>query len=258
MLDIQQIESFYPENLRPYKRNLLREYMQFKILETVFESDWGQKLVFMGGTAIHLIHGNPRFSEDLDFDNLGLDKSHFGHLISDVMTSLRRNGYKVESRNVFRTAFRSSLKFPDLLYELNISRHRQEKLKIQIDSEPQEFEYEPEMIILNKFDVLTRIRVVPPDILLAQKLYCLFSRPRLMGRDFYDAIFLFGKTKPNMDYLREKIRVKDHKDLKSILQDRCRNVEFEKLAKDVEPFLFDPNSANKVLHFPEFIKTLKI
>ncbi len=98
MLDIKHIESFYPENLRPFKRNLLREYVQYKILETLYESDWSQKLVFTGGTAIHLLHGNTRFSEDLDFDNLGLDTSHFGFLISAVVTSLRRNGFKVEKR----------------------------------------------------------------------------------------------------------------------------------------------------------------
>ncbi|MFC2167243.1 nucleotidyl transferase AbiEii/AbiGii toxin family protein, partial [Acidobacteriota bacterium] len=131
MLDIKQIEPFYPENLRPFKRNLLREYVQVKILETLFESDWSQKLVFMGGTAIHLFHGNTRFSEGLDFDNLGLDKSHFGLLISAVLTSLRRHGFNVENRNVFRTAFRSYLKFSDLLYKYKISRHRHEKLNIQ-------------------------------------------------------------------------------------------------------------------------------
>lgn len=258
MLDIQQIESFYPEYLKPFKRNLLREYLQFKILETVYGSDWGQKLVIMGGTAIHIFHGNPRFSEDLDFDNLGLNKLQFGFLISSVLTSLRRNGYKLESRNVLRTVFRSYLKFSDILYESKISKHRHEKLNIQIDTEPQGFEYEPEKIILNKFDVFMRIQVVPPDILLAQKLNCLFSRPRLMGRNFYDAIFLFAKTKPNMDYLREKIGVKNHKDLISKILDRCQNVEFKKLARDVEPFLYDPQSADKVLHFPEFIKTVKI
>jgi hypothetical protein len=33
MLSLAQIESFYPENLRFYKRNLLREYLQYIILE---------------------------------------------------------------------------------------------------------------------------------------------------------------------------------------------------------------------------------
>jgi len=258
MLDIKHIESSYPEYLRPFKKNLLREYLQFKILETVFGSGWGQKLVFMGGTAIHLVHGNPRFSEDLDFDNIGLDKPQFGFLISSVLSSLRRNGYKVESRDILRTAFRSSLKFSDILYESGISNHRHEKLNIQIDTEPQRFEYEPEQIILNKFDVFMRVQVVPADILLAQKLHCLFSRPRLMGRDFYDAIFLFGKTKPNMDYLKDKIGVKNQKDLILKILGRCQNVEFKKLAQDVEPFLYDPQSAGNILHFVEFIKSVKI
>lgn len=258
MLDIKQVQSFFPENLRPFKRSLLREYLQFKILETIFESESGQKLVFMGGTAIHLIHGNSRFSEDLDFDNLGLDKNHFASLTASVVASLKRYGYKIESRDVYRTTFRSYLKFSDLLYEFKISRHRHEKLNIGIDSEPQGFEYESDKVILNRFDVFMRINVVPPDILLAQKLHCLFSRPRLMGRDFYDVVFLFGKTKPNMDYLREKDGIRNHKDLKSKLIDRCKNVGFEKLAKDVEPFLYDPKNAKKVLHFTEFIRTVNL
>jgi len=67
MLDLKQIESFYPEYLRAFKRNLLREYLQYKILEVIFDSRFGEKLSFMDGTAIHIIHQNTRFSEDLGF-----------------------------------------------------------------------------------------------------------------------------------------------------------------------------------------------
>ena len=81
MLNIKQIESFYPESLKPFKRNLLREYLQYKILEIIFDSRYGDKLAFMGGTATRIIHSNTRFSEDLDFDNLGLNKNEFVKLI---------------------------------------------------------------------------------------------------------------------------------------------------------------------------------
>lgn len=256
MLDIKQIESFYPEKLRSYPRNLLREYLQFKVLEMIYDSGFGQKLVFMGGTAIHLVHGNVRFSEDLDFDNRGLEKSDFDSLIKAVKTSLRRMGYKVEERSVCRIGFRSYFRFSDLLYEFKISRHRQEKLNIQIDTEPQKFDYKPEKFILNKFDVFQRINVVPPDILLAQKIDCIFSRSRIMGRDFYDTVFLLGKTKPNMDYLREKIGIKDRKDLKSKLMAKSKNINFVKLAKDFEPFLYDPKETKRILHFLEYIQTV--
>ena len=256
MLDIKQIQSFYPENLRPYQRNLLREYLQFKILETIYDTRLGQNLIFMGGTAIHLVHGNTRFSEDLDFDNRGLKESDFDSLIATVKMSLARMGYKLDYRNVYRNAFKSYLKFSDILFELKISGHKQEMLNIQIDTEPQKFEYDPDKFIINKFDVFQRISVVPSDILLAQKIYCIFSRPRSMGRDFYDSVFLMGKTKPNMDYLREKMGIKNSKELKSRLMTKCKDINFAKLAKDIEPFLYDPRETKKVLHFFEFIQSV--
>ena len=258
MLDMRMISSFYPENLHPYQRNLLREYLQIKILETIYDTGFGQKLLFMGGTAIHLVHGNPRFSEDLDFDNRGLDKSDFNSLIAAVKTSLIRMGYKLEFRNVCRRAFRSYLRFSDILFELKISRHRQEKLHIQIDTEPQKFEYEPDMFIINKFDVFQRISVAPPDILLAQKLYCIFSRLRSMGRDFFDSAFLLGKTTPNRDYLREKLGIRNSKELKSRLMTKCKVINFAQLAKDVEPFLYNPRETKRVLHFLEYIQSVDL
>jgi hypothetical protein len=62
MLDLAQIESYYPEPLRTFKRNLLREYLQYKVLEIIYDSKAGSRLAFIGGTAIHIIHGAPRFS----------------------------------------------------------------------------------------------------------------------------------------------------------------------------------------------------
>jgi hypothetical protein len=62
MLNLNQIESFYPENLRIYKRNLLREYLQYVILDIIYSSEYGNRLVFMGGTAIHFSKTNPNFN----------------------------------------------------------------------------------------------------------------------------------------------------------------------------------------------------
>ena len=83
MLEIRQIESFFPERLRHFKCNLPREYLQYKILEAIFAGRYGQKLAFMGGTAIHIAHGLPRFSEDMDFDNRGLTKRGFSAPVPD-------------------------------------------------------------------------------------------------------------------------------------------------------------------------------
>ena len=75
MLTLEQIEQQYPENLRGFKRSLLREYLQYKILEIIFASEYATKLVFIGGTALRIVHDNSRFSEDVDFDNFGLTDS---------------------------------------------------------------------------------------------------------------------------------------------------------------------------------------
>jgi len=254
MLDIKQIESFYPEPLRPFKKNLLREYMQYKILEAIFDSKLGIKLALMGGTAARIIHGNTRFSEDLDFDNLGLNRSDFEQLISSISKKLRLQGYKLETRTVFKGAFRSLIKIPDVLYENKISKHKDEKLLIRIDMEPQGFAYRLDKIILNKFDVFLRINVVPMDILLSQKIYCIFSRKRQMGRDFYDILFLSGKTKPNLDYLKDKLNITGQEELKKRLLQQCEKINFKMLVKDIEPFLFNPGNSKRILYFYDFIK----
>jgi predicted nucleotidyltransferase component of viral defense system len=254
MLDLKQIESFYPDFLKPFRENLLREYLQYKILEIIFDSGYGKKLVFMGGTAIHIVHYNTRFSEDLDFDNLGLKKEEFEMLGQLIIQKLKIQGYKVETRIVLKKAYRLYIKIPELLYENKLSSNRREKIHIQIDSEPQNFGYKADQILLNKFDVFLRIAVVPADILLSQKLFCIFTRKRPLGRDFYDALFLLGKTNPNLKYLKEKLGIKNYTHLKSRLLRKSKKLNFVQLAKDVEPFLFSPSDSKKVLLFPEYIK----
>jgi len=257
MLDIKQIETFYPDSLKPFKKNILREYLQYKILEAMFDSPFGNRLSFMGGTAIHIIHGNNRFSEDLDFDNLGLRPNDFKELVSQIIKRISRQGYSIESRTITKKAFRAYLKFHRILYENRITRHKQEKLSIQIDMEPQNFQYSKDQFILNKFDVFLRINTVPVDLLLSQKILCVFNRPRLMGRDFYDIIFLLGKTRANFTYLEEKLGIRNSNMLKERLLEKCKHVDFDRLARDVSPFLFDPNDVKKISLFQDYIKNIE-
>ena len=99
MISLEQIESFYPEHLRVFKKNLLREYLQHKILEAIFSSAFGRKLAFMGGTALRIVFSNDRFSEDLDFDNRGLSENGFEKLTELVVTNLTRYGGRSHARH---------------------------------------------------------------------------------------------------------------------------------------------------------------
>jgi len=257
MLSLKQIESFYPEYLRPFKKNLLREYLQYKILEFIFDSRYGENLAFMGGTALRVIHSNDRFSEDLDFDNRGLTQDKFELLTDVISKKLRYEGYTVEVNNVFKGAYRSYVKITNILYEYGISNHKNEKLLIQVDTEPQRIKYNPEKVIINKFDVFIRVNTVPSDMLLSQKIACIFTRKRPMGRDFYDVVFLTGRTGPDWTYLKLKLKISDENDLKDKLLAKCEKYNFKQLSRDIEPFLITPGSSKKILYFTDFIKETK-
>ena len=73
MLTFDQILSRYSSQERLYPRNILVEYIQCEILDSLFKQKEGISLSFIGGTALRIVYGGNRFSEDLDFDNFGLD-----------------------------------------------------------------------------------------------------------------------------------------------------------------------------------------
>ena len=258
MLELEQIESFYPQSYRAFKKNILREYLQYKILEILFDSKYANKLAFMGGTAIRIIYGNNRFSEDLDFDNFDLTREEFKELSEIVQNRLTLEGYAVEIKTVFKVAFHSRIAFLDILYDNGVSNHKDEKLMIRLDTEPQRTEYEPDKPIINKFDVFTRIHAVPDGILLAQKLFAILNRKRAMGRDIYDAVFLFGRTRPDFGYLRSKADINHQADLKKRLLSRCKELDLEQLSRDLKPFLTNPSDTKKILLFSEYIKKIEL
>ena len=258
MLSLKEIEKSYPENLRPFKRFILREYLQHKILELVFESKYAQKLCFLGGTCLRIIHNNTRFSEDLDFDTLKLSERSFGNISEEIKKGLEREGYKVEFKIVARGAFHCHIKFPGLLFSEGLSGYEEEKILIQLDAEPQHFKFTPETFILNKFDVFTTILTTPKDILLSQKIFASLNRKQPKGRDFFDIMFLLSMTKPNYKYLQQKVGIKNEAQLKEKLLERCKKLNMKQMANDVKPFLFNPSDMKKVELFADYIRQVDL
>jgi predicted nucleotidyltransferase component of viral defense system len=258
MLELQQIKKEYPEPLQGFERAIVREYLQVKILQAIFESKQASKLSFLGGTALRILHGNNRFSEDIDLDNFGLSWQAFGELIQGVKLFLELEGFLVETSLVAKDAFHCDLKFPKLLFEQGLSPHQQEKILIQLDTVAQGYPYSPEVMIVNKFDVFTEIRVTPLNVLLAQKIHAAVNRKRPMGRDFYDITFLFGKTKPDIEYLYQKMGSSSPERLHQEFLLKIEHFDFEALARDVVPFLISKDQVNRVVKFREFWRQVEI
>jgi len=258
MLDLQQIKQEYPETLQGYERAIVREYLQFKILQAIFESTQANKLSSLGGTALRIIHGNSRFSEDIDLDNFGLSWQAFGELVQRVKLFLELEGFLVETSLVAKDAFHCDLRFPKLLYDQGMSPHQQEKILIQLDTVAQGYPYSPEVRILNKFDVFTEIRVTPLSILLSQKIYTAVNRKRPKGRDFYDITFLMSKTKPDYGFIHQKMGISSPESLREELLLRIEAFDFDALADDVAPFLIAKDQVKRVVKFREFWKQVDL
>ena len=184
-----------------------------------------------------MVHGNTRFSADLDFDNFNLSPKDFDGISSIIANNLKKEGYQTEVRNVMRGAFHCYIRFPELLYKEGLSGHKEEKILIQLDTGSQHFDFEPKRHILNKFDVFTEILTTPEDILPEQKFYAIPNRPRPKGGDFFDIIFLLGKTKPNYDYLKLKLNINSPQAIKSVILEQCSKIGMTEMARDVASFV---------------------
>lgn len=66
---------------------VVREFWEVVLLKGLFDSPEGKYLIFKGGTALRLVYGSPRFSEDLDF-SLTADKlkGKFSLLIKNIVS----------------------------------------------------------------------------------------------------------------------------------------------------------------------------
>jgi predicted nucleotidyltransferase component of viral defense system len=252
MLEFNEIKEQYPEPLQSYERAILREYLQCKILQGVFESNHANKFSFLGGTALRIFYDNQRFSEDIDLDNFGLNWDEFDAVVRDVERFLSLEGFEVELRQIRREAYHLFLRFPKLLYQHGLSPLRDEKILIQVDTAAQGNEYQLEIRILNKFDVFSEIRVTPLSLLLSQKIFTATTRKRPKGRDFYDITFLLARTKPDFNFLQEKMAVSTVDQLRAVVLDIISDYNFEDLAKDVAPFLINKKEMDRVKLFVKF------
>ena len=254
MLTFEQLKKEYSVNELAFPRNILVEYLQHELLDSIYKQKKSSHLVFIGGTAIRIVYNGNRFSEDLDFDNYGLSFSDFTKIIQEVIRDMELKGFVIESRFVEKGAYHCYIKFPKILLDNNLSSLESEKILVRIDTVKRKKIFSPEVFTLNKFNVYRNILVNPIDIILSQKLMTIIGRPRKKGRDFYDVSYLYGKTEPNFSYISKNYSLQKSELFKKIFN-ICRNLDFKTLSKDVEPFLIQQNQIKRIKDFNSFIKT---
>ncbi len=260
MIDIKQISGYFPGAVRDnasFHKHMLKEYLQLMILDYISSSPYADKLCFIGGTNLRLVHGIDRFSEDLDFDCKNMTEEQFKAMTDGVLSFLRMNDFNVEPRdreNPKLSAFRRNFYFPGLLFEMNLTGHRDERFLIKIEAQDQGVEYTSEMMDVKGCGFFFPIQVPPVGVLCSMKLSALTARAK--GRDFYDTMFLLSKTQPDYDFLKERCCIGSLEELKAHICELLKNVDLKTKARDFEHLLFNSKNANKILRFEEFIFSL--
>ena len=256
MITIEYIRSFYNIKEQEFNQFLLKEYLQYQILNIIYSCKYAEKLSFLGGTAIRLIFNSNRFSEDLDFDNFWLSEADFEDFSKIVKFQLEKLWFEVEIKNVYKWAYRCYIKLPKILKELWFTSLEEEKILIQIDTVRQDYIYQSDKKILDKFDIYKLINVCPIDIVLSKKIHALIDRKRIKWRDFFDICYLYKLTKPNFNYLEVKTWIKNEEELKKVLINFSVNQDLEEISLVLIPFLINKEEINRVLMFREFIESL--
>ena len=260
MIELEYIRSFFPPAIAResrFDRYMLKEYLQLLILDHLSSTSYIEKLSFIGGTNLRLIQGIDRFSEDLDFDCKGLTEAEFVAMTDGVVTYLRQNNIDVETRdksNPKLTAFRRNLYFPEMLFDLGLTGHKEERLLLKVEAQDQGVPYQPIVATINRMGFFFGVQIPPIDVLCAMKFAAILTRAK--GRDFYDAIFLLSKTKPNMDFLFARSGITSLEALKVAVLNKQNEVDLSQKKRDFSHLLFNEPNADRILKFADVVNEL--
>ena len=230
-------------------RNLLREYLQARILEGLQRAGAMMPLAFHDGTALRFLYAIPRFSEDLDF---ALEKPGAGYDFRAYLRAIQdefvKEGYqvgvKLNDKKTVNTAF---VRFNTLLYEFGLSAQRDEVLavKIEVDTNPPAGAGLDTTLI--RRHITLRLQHHDRASLLAGKLHALFQRRYIKGRDLYDLMWYLSDPDwpgPNLLLLRNALQqtgwdgaIPDDEKWRMIVCQRLGKIDWKNSVADVKPFL---------------------
>lgn len=257
--NFDQIVAFAKEYGLPLskKRAILREYLQIKILDFIYQGKAGSNIIFVGGTCLRLVRNMDRFSEDLDFDLADATLKRVDKLVEEVSARLSMENIKHDLyRNKTSKRLYFEIRFKDLLYELSISRNKSEKLSIKLDFEKIWQGHQRRVILINRYGFLMNVVTLPQSQHLIQKLAAYVGRVQTQPRDIYDTVWLIAQgAKPDWKFARQNgFSEKLIDSAKSKFKSEVRKLPGFKTR--LKPYLINENYANKLDLFLDLLEKI--
>lgn len=210
MIDLIQAKlSAYNVTNRVEEENATKEIMQEIALYALWKADFFEKAVFQGGTSLRILHGLPRFSEDLDFMLLTPDPDfdwspYMGQLIETF--SSFGIAPEAKSKDHMDKRIRAALiKDNSIAGQLDLAfadrpTDKKIKIKLEIDVEPPAHSRDAWTFL--DFPVDHEVRHQDLSSNFALKIHALLCRTHLKGRDWYDFSWYVSRgVTPNLEHL---------------------------------------------------------
>jgi len=245
--------------------NALREILQDVALLGLWRSKFFEHAAFYGGTALRLLYGLDRYSEDLDFSLLKTDDTFslgtYGEALCREISSF---GFDVDfedrkkARNsAIESAFLKANTYMQLVVigvteELLRDLHPAKNLKIRLEVDtdpPGDFETETRYVLQ---PVPFPVRTYRLPDLFAGKLHAILCRKwrtRVKGRDWYDLVWhIANYPQVRLTHLESRMRQSgDYTDgevlapeiLQAMLRRAVDDLDVEKARREVAPFIRD-------------------
>lgn len=165
--------------------NVRREYMQHLFLAYFYQQPQTKQIYFKGGTALRIVYGSPRFSEDLDFGSTLHDVHEIEEAVLHTLNEIEREGIKTSITESKATAGGYLAIIGFVLGT--------ETVHIRVEASFREKELIAETeTIANDFVPPYLINTLTQEQLVEGKVSALLDRQK--PRDFYDLYFLLRKN----------------------------------------------------------------
>ncbi len=207
---IQQRLDEYQASNAIEEEQAIKEIIQELALFALWRAGFFEVAAFQGGTSLRILHGLPRFSEDLDFILKEPDlEFNWSHYLEKLLGNLEEFGLKSEVKDKSRmdqAVRKAVLKDNSVSNQLNLSFYRgrggqKQTIKLEIDVNPPSgsgFEY-----TYKDFPVDYEVCHQDLSSNFALKIHALLCRPYIKGRDWYDFNWYVKKgIKPNLPLLQ--------------------------------------------------------